>query len=104
MIQVFRLRAGSVAEAPGAEQSERGIMSITFRDFPLSEAIQRAVAEVGYTEPTPIQAQSIPLILEGKDVIGRSHTGTGKTAAFGLPAIEMIDPDLEGVQVRSSTN
>lgn len=99
MIQVFRLRAGSVAEAPGAEQSERGIMSITFRDFPLSEAIQRAVAEVGYTEPTPIQAQSIPLILEGKDVIGRSHTGTGKTAAFGLPAIEMINPDLEGVQV-----
>ena len=99
MIQVFRLRAGSVAEAPGAEQSERGIMSITFRDFPLSEAIQRAVAEVGYTEPTPIQAQSIPLILEGKEVIGRSHTGTGKTAAFGLPAIEMIDPDLEGVQV-----
>ena len=99
MIQVFRLRAGSVAEALGAEQSERGIMSITFRDFPLSEAIQRAVAEVGYTEPTPIQAQSIPLILEGKDVIGRSHTGTGKTAAFGLPAIEMIDPDLEGVQV-----
>ena len=99
MIQVFRLRASSVAEAPGAEQSERGIMSITFRDFPLSEAIQRAVAEVGYTEPTPIQAQSIPLILEGKDVIGRSHTGTGKTAAFGLPAIEMIDPDLEGVQV-----
>ena len=99
MIQVFRLRAGSVAEAPGAEQSERGIMSITFRDFPLSEAIQRAVAEVSYTEPTPIQAQSIPLILEGKDVIGRSHTGTGKTAAFGLPAIEMIDPDLEGVQV-----
>ena len=74
-------------------------MSITFRDFPLSEAIQRAVAEVGYTEPTPIQAQSIPLILEGKDVIGRSHTGTGKTAAFGLPAIEMIDPELEGVQV-----
>lgn len=74
-------------------------MSITFRDFPLSEAIQRAVAEVGYTEPTPIQAQSIPLILEGKDVIGRSHTGTGKTAAFGLPAIEMIDPGLEGVQV-----
>ena len=74
-------------------------MSITFRDFPLSEAIQRAVAEVGYTEPTPIQAQSIPLILEGRDVIGRSHTGTGKTAAFGLPAIEMIDPDLEGVQV-----
>ncbi|HIY81815.1 MAG TPA: DEAD/DEAH box helicase [Firmicutes bacterium] len=74
-------------------------MSITFRDFPLSEAIQRAVAEVGYTEPTPIQTQSIPLILEGKDVIGRSHTGTGKTAAFGLPAIEMIDPDLEGVQV-----
>lgn len=72
---------------------------VLFEHFPLSAEIQRAVTEIGYTEPTPIQAQSIPLILDGRDVIGRSHTGTGKTAAFGLPAIEMIAPELEGVQV-----
>ena len=72
---------------------------ILFENFVLSDEVKRAVAEVGYVEPTPIQAQSIPYILEGRDVIGRSHTGTGKTAAFGLPAIERIDPDLDAVQV-----
>ena len=72
---------------------------IMFEDFPLSAEVKRAVAEIGYAEPTPIQAQSIPLVLEGKDVIGRSHTGTGKTAAFGLPAIDRVDPAVEGVQV-----
>lgn len=50
---------------------------------------------MGFSEPTPIQAQSIPLILEGRDVVGRSQTGTGKTAAFGIPAIQMVDPNLD---------
>ena len=72
---------------------------MVFEDFPLSEGVRRAVAEIGYTEPTPIQAQSIPLILAGRDLIGRSNTGTGKTAAFSLPAIDRIDPETEGVQV-----
>ena len=66
-----------------------------FETLPLTPALARAVVEMGFCEPTPIQAQSIPLILEGHDVVGRSQTGTGKTAAFGIPAIQMVDPQLD---------
>jgi len=65
----------------------------------LSDEIKRAVEEIGFEEATNIQALSIPLILEGRDVIGHSQTGTGKTAAFSLPAIEKIDPAKKSVQV-----
>ena len=68
---------------------------ILFEHLPLSEELLRAVSEMGFTAPTPIQSQSIPLILEGHDVVGRSQTGTGKTAAFGIPAIQMVDPSLD---------
>ncbi len=68
---------------------------ILFDHLPLTEQIRRAVKEMGFHEPTPIQAQSIPFILEGFDVVGRSQTGTGKTAAFGIPAIQMIDPQTD---------
>ena len=61
-----------------------------FETLNLSESVLSAVAELNYVEMTPIQASAIPLILEGNDVIGRSSTGTGKTAAFGLPAVEMV--------------
>ena len=54
--------------------------------------MQRAVEEMGFEEPTSIQAASIPMILSGRDVIGHSQTGTGKTAAFSIPAIEKINP------------
>lgn len=64
----------------------------TFNELPISSEIQKAVAEMGYENATDIQAQSIPCILEGKDVLGRSNTGTGKTAAFGIPAIEKVIP------------
>ena len=60
----------------------------TFNELPISSEIMKAVEEMGYENATDIQAQSIPCILEGKDVLGRSNTGTGKTAAFGIPAIE----------------
>jgi ATP-dependent RNA helicase RhlE len=63
-----------------------------FDQLGLSEAVQRAVAESGYENPTPIQAQAIPLILEGRDVVGASQTGTGKTAAFALPSLSKISP------------
>ncbi|NPA31485.1 MAG: DEAD/DEAH box helicase [Chloroflexi bacterium] len=53
---------------------------------------------LGYTEPTPIQAQAIPLLLAGHDLLGRSQTGTGKTAAFGLPLLQSLDPDATHVQ------
>ena len=62
-----------------------------FSDFGLAPEILRAIEEIGYQQPTDIQAESIPLILAGKDIIGRSQTGTGKTAAFALPAVEILD-------------
>ncbi|MBQ8826441.1 MAG: DEAD/DEAH box helicase [Oscillospiraceae bacterium] len=65
-----------------------------FNELGLSEEVLRAVAEAGYEEATEIQAKTIPLLLEGKDVIGRSQTGTGKTAAFGLPAVQSIDKEF----------
>ena len=55
---------------------------MSFSDLGLSQAVLAAVTESGYETPTPIQAKAIPLILEGRDVIGASQTGTGKTAAF----------------------
>lgn len=65
-----------------------------FSDFGLAPEILRAIEEIGYQQPTDIQAESIPLILKGKDIIGRSQTGTGKTAAFALPAVEMLDTSV----------
>jgi len=61
-----------------------------FEDLSLSKSIQRAVFEEGYTEPTPIQEQSIPVILKGRDLVGCAQTGTGKTAAFAIPIIHSL--------------
>ncbi|MCU0416615.1 MAG: DEAD/DEAH box helicase [Cytophagaceae bacterium] len=69
-----------------------------FSELGLSEALMQAIELTGYTEATPIQAQAIPVILSGADVTGQAQTGTGKTAAFGIPAIEQINPDKKGVQ------
>ena len=65
---------------------------MSFTELGLSEEVLKAVAESGYEKPTPIQAKAIPLILESKDVIGASQTGTGKTAAFALPSLSQIKP------------
>jgi len=65
----------------------------------LSDDIMRAVEEMGFTTPSPIQAEAIPPVMEGYDVIGQAQTGTGKTAAFGIPALEMIDARSNAVQV-----
>lgn len=62
----------------------------SFNELGLSEKIVASVTQLGYTTPTPIQAKAIPLLLEGRDLIGLAQTGTGKTAAFGLPIIEML--------------
>ena len=62
----------------------------SFSELGLSEKIVASVTQLGYTTPTPIQAKAIPLLLEGRDLIGLAQTGTGKTAAFGLPIIEML--------------
>ena len=68
------------------------MQTIQFSQMNLSEEIQKAVEELGFEEATSIQARSIPLIMEGRDIIGHSQTGTGKTAAFSIPAIEKADP------------
>ena len=65
----------------------------SFKDIALSEEILRAIEDIGYTEMTQIQKEAIPFILEGRDVTGRSNTGTGKTAAFGIPAVESLEDD-----------
>lgn len=65
--------------------------NIKFESINLSKEIQKAVSDMGFEEMSPIQAQAIPVIMEGKDVIGQSQTGTGKTAAFGIPILEMTD-------------
>jgi ATP-dependent RNA helicase RhlE len=61
-----------------------------FEDLSLSKSIQKAVFELGYIEATPIQEQSIPIVLSGKDIIGCAQTGTGKTAAFAIPIIHQL--------------
>ena len=71
---------------------------ILFSDLGVSEEILRAVEDMGYTQPSPIQAQTIPLLLQGADVIGQAQTGTGKTAAFGIPIIDSIDPNSKKPQ------
>src|SRR5215211_2836538 len=70
----------------------------TFADLGLSEPLLQALNDVGYQSPSPIQEQAIPPLLEGRDVIGQAQTGTGKTAAFGLPLLESVDPSDEEVQ------
>ena len=73
--------------------------NIRFQDFNISPETLRAIEEMGFEEPTPIQVSAIPALLEGRDVTGQAQTGTGKTAAFGIPAIERIDPRSRKTQV-----
>lgn len=70
----------------------------SFAELNLSENVLRALTEMGFESPTEIQANAIPPIMRGLDVLGKSHTGTGKTVAFGVPAVECIEPGL-GTQV-----
>jgi len=69
-----------------------------FSDLGLSEPLLDALSHLGYDRPTPIQEQAIPALLEGRDVIGQAQTGTGKTAAFGLPMLQYVDVDDREVQ------
>ena len=73
-------------------QSARGHLSTTFDSFGLAEPILRAVTELGYRQPTPIQAQAIPVVMQGRDVMGAAQTGTGKTAGFALPILQRLMP------------
>ena len=70
-----------------------------FTELGLSPEILKAVAKVGYEEASPIQGEAIPVLLNGSDVFGQSQTGSGKTAAFAIPAIELVDPTIRATQV-----
>ncbi|HET7769597.1 MAG TPA: DEAD/DEAH box helicase, partial [Chloroflexota bacterium] len=69
-----------------------------FGTLKLSDPVRRAVWETGYRDPTPIQAAATPILLNGGDCVGQAQTGTGKTAAFGLPIVERVDPARREVQ------
>ncbi len=78
--------------------------TITFDDLGLKKEILRSIKDAGFTIPSPIQAAAIPFVLAGRDIVGQAHTGTGKTAAFGLPALNNIDPkDGVGILVITPT-
>ncbi|GIG20292.1 DNA helicase [Cellulomonas chitinilytica] len=70
----------------------------TFADLGMPDALGRAVADLGFVTPSAIQAQAIPALLQGRDIVGVAQTGTGKTAAFGLPLLAAIDTDAPAVQ------
>ena len=69
---------------------------MTFKELGLAEPILKALEAEGYTHPTPIQEQSIPILLKGKDLLGVAQTGTGKTAAFGIPILHQL---YEGISL-----
>lgn len=72
--------------------------TIRFDELGLSEQIIKAVTNMGFEEATPIQSKAIPVVMSGKDVIGQAQTGTGKTAAFGIPLLEKVDPKNKQLQ------
>jgi ATP-dependent RNA helicase DeaD len=73
--------------------------NLLFKELNLSTQVQKALTKMGFEEATPIQANSIPHILNGKDVVGQAQTGTGKTCAFGIPAVEAVDTKLKAPQI-----
>jgi len=81
-----------------SEEPQDYVADIDFDDLDLSPELRRAVAERGYAHPTPVQAKAFAPVMEGRDLICRSKTGTGKTAAFGLPILQRIDPGDKAVR------
>ena len=78
--------------------SEPGVSPTNFSELGLPDSLLSALAAVGYETPTPIQAETIPVLLEGRDLLGHAPTGTGKTAAFALPLLSRLT-DQKPVQV-----
>ncbi len=86
------------ASTTDTDLSPEATDTLTFADLGLPEALMKAVADLGYTVPSPIQAAAIPALLAGQDITGVAQTGTGKTAAFGLPLLAAMDPSSRDVQ------
>lgn len=90
--------AEDVKNVDNTENAETTETRKSYRDSAIDVRIIKAVEEMGFESMTPIQEQAIPIMLEGKDLIGQAQTGTGKTAAFGIPIIQKIDPEEKGLQ------
>ena len=90
--------AAPTPEAATPERPAEYLAEVGFDELALSPEIRRALADRGYTHPTPVQAQAFDPVMQGKDLIVRSKTGTGKTAAFGLPLLEKMDPEDKAVR------
>lgn len=78
--------------------SEQKLEAVRYEDSGIDPRILKGVKEMGFELMTPIQAQAIPVLMEGKDIIGQAQTGTGKTAAFGIPLLQSIDPEDKHIQ------
>ena len=97
------VQAGGVENGGNSLQAEsmetgREEQRMKYEDAQIDERILRAVKELGFDEMTPIQEQAIPLFMTGRDLIGQAQTGTGKTAAFGIPILQKIDPEDRSLQ------
>jgi len=82
----------------GAEETKEQEEGLRYEDAGIDNRILRAVKELGFEHMTPIQEQAIPLFMTGRDIIGQAQTGTGKTAAFGIPILQKIDPAVRSLQ------
>ena len=80
------------------EEIQKDKMRMSFKEAEIDSDILRAVEEMGFESMSPIQEQAIPVLLQGKDIIGQAQTGTGKTAAFGIPMIQSVDASLKKLQ------
>jgi len=81
-----------------SDQGDQNMQITSFDQLHLSPETMQAIADMGWETPTPIQAEAMGPLLDGRDVLGQAQTGTGKTAAFGIPMIERVDPKLKTVQ------
>ncbi|BDI34530.1 hypothetical protein CCAX7_65810 [Capsulimonas corticalis] len=90
--------ADAVAVAAPVDASADDAEPIKFSDLGLSEQVLKAISDLGFEAPTAIQAGAIPPLLAGRDLIGQAQTGTGKTAAFALPLVQMVDPKSNAIQ------
>jgi ATP-dependent RNA helicase DeaD len=93
-----RSEAGADAPASSPPLAPLAPLSEAFEALGVDEIGLNAIAALGYTEPTPIQSESLPILYEGEDLVGLAQTGSGKTIAFGLPLARSIDPDSRAVQ------
>ncbi len=95
----YRCRVSDNSSSTPSEAGDANeLPATTFADLGLGESVLKALAEVGYENPSAIQAQTIPPLLEGRDLVGLAQTGTGKTAAFALPIIDRLDVKQKAVQ------